>query len=318
MSFFSRSPYERRRLPKKQFFSGAKKKRVFSGNSAAEPFPVGIALLWMLALGVAFYTLLFSSLHTIDTFRVSGNSDILTSKIEEVGRDFLKQKVWYVFSESNYFVFSEERFEDYLLERLPKLSSVTAEKEFSHTLRVNVSERERILLWCVSESCLFLDEKGCTKNARFAEDPLNYPFLLRIADMSNAQTSEGDCPLASDIPSFVLRLTALFEKDMDIRLSEAPVLTPTRISRDIRFTTEEGWEIRTSANIAPEKIVATLKIFLSQELSPEERAKLRYIDLRTENRVFYSLLPVPEDVMSDDLQEKEGEKDASSSEKPRE
>lgn len=295
-----------------------KKRSIFSRNPSGRFFSLGIVILWGLALAVASYTLLFSSLHTIDTFRISGNSEIPVSKIEEAGREFLKQKVWHIFPKSNYFVFPEKRFEDYLLERLPKLSSVSVEKEFSHTLHVNVSERERILLWCASENCLLLDEKGCAKSARFAEDPLNFPSLLRLADMSNAPVSEGDCPLAADIPRFVLKLTSLFEKDMAIRLRDTPVLTPTRISRDIRFTTEEGWEIRTSADIAPEKIVATLKIFLSQEISPEERTKLRYIDLRTENRVFYSSIPVPEEVMSDDPQEKEEKKDETPSDKSKE
>lgn len=278
-------------------FFGFRKKRNAFATAGASRFPFGMVALWLAAGLVAAYTLLFSSLHEIDIVRVTGARDLGDERLESEVREFISRKLFLVFPGDNYFLFSGDRLERDLMGRFPKLSSVRIEKHFPHAIDVAVTERERIFLWCSGDGCLLIDEKGCAGDARFAEQEMNDPFLVRFTDESAAPMTAGDCSVSSDLPDTVLRLERGVREEAGLVL-RLPAFTPSRISREIRFRTEDGWEIWMNADIPPGKTLAALRAVLETEIAPEARVKLRYIDLRTENKAFYSFIqenPVPEE-----------------------
>lgn len=266
-------------------------------------FSFGMAALWVLAASVALYTIFFSSLHEIDVVRVSGASDLGNERLESEVKQFISQKIFSVFPGNNYFLFSGPRLTRDLLERFPKLASVRVEEHFPHSIEVFVVERERIFLWCSGGTCFLVDDRGCARDARYAEQELNNPFLVRITDESALPLSAGECPIPSDLRDVVLRLERGLRTEAGLAL-RLPAYTPSRISREIRFRTEEGWEVWMSADILPEKSLTILRTVLDAEIPPESRTKLRYIDLRTENKAFYSLIQETPPVEEGEQEEK--------------
>lgn len=293
---------------------GFRKKRSSFAAEGASGFPFGMAALWLTAGSVAAYTLLFSTLHEIDGVRVTGVRDIGDERLESEVREFLSRKLLLAFPGDNYFLFSGDRLERDLMGRFPKLSSVRVEKRFPHEIDISVTERDRIFLWCSGGGCFLVDEKGCTGDARFAEQEMNHPFLVRFTDESAVPMTAGDCSVPSDLPDIVLRLERGLREESSLAL-HLPAFTPSRISREIRFRTEEGWEIWMNADIPPEKTLAALRAVLETEIPPEGRVKLRYIDLRTENKAFYAF--IVEETPPADSGASEGT-DASSEEKKEE
>lgn len=297
--------------PRPGFFERSRKRKPFSAGEPHGAFPSGMAALWVTAGAVAVYTLLFSSLHQIDEVRVTGARDIGEDRVETAVREFLSRKIFRLFPGDNYFLFSGSRLEDDLADRFPKSDSVRVEKSFPHSIGVFITERDRIFLWCSGGPCFLVDGNGCTADARFAEQEMNEPFLVRFVDESAVPVAPGECSIPSGLPETVLLLERGLREKFGFTV-HLPASTPSRVAGEIRFRVEEGWEVRANAAVPPEKTFSALRAVLETEIPEERREKLRYIDLRTENKAFYSFIPeepVPENDKKDDEDKEEKKED---------
>jgi cell division septal protein FtsQ len=256
-----------------------------------------IAVLWAVFFMTVVYILFASSFHSITDISISGTDAVSDERIEVFFRDRMSGKRIGVFPKDNFFLLSSSEAEHALLEYFPKLRSVEIRKRFPGRIEVAVSERDRIPLWCVSGSCFLLDDAGKARDARFAESPENESFLFRVEDSGARVVAFGEQVLDERTLSRILGL------EREIRISGMVgivprAVTPSRVSGEFRFTTVEGWDIMTTVDPDPTTIVASLRLVLEKEIPEEKRTKLRYVDLRTEKKAFYSF--VPEEPVSDE------------------
>lgn len=304
MSWHAFPSKRRTENPKPGFFDRSRKRKPFSAGDSHGTFPFGMAALWTVAGVVAVYTLFFSSLHQIDEVRVTGMRDIGGDRLEIAVREFLSRKTFRMFPGDNYFLFSGDRLEGDLAERFPKLASVRVEKHFPHSIEVSVTERDRIFLWCSGGRCFLVDGDGCAADARFAEQEMNEPFLVRFTDESATPVAPGECFIPSGLPGSVLSIERGLREEFGFSVL-LPATSPSRISGEIRFRVEEGWEVWLNAAIPPGKTFSALRAVLETEIPEGRRTKLRYIDLRTENKAFYSFIP-EDPVLEEDKKDDEG------------
>lgn len=277
----------------------------------------GVATLWLTLLATATYILFVSPFHSITDVSVTGMTDVRKERLEVFLRDLVTGKRLFVFPKDNFFLFSSAAAEESLSESFPKLRSVEIRKRFPNRMEVTVSERDRIPLWCSSGACFLLGDDGKARDARFAEQSENEPFLFRIEDSSAQVVASGDSILDERTLFRVLRLERGIRESGAVSIVPRAV-SPSRVSGEFRFTTTDGWDILVSTEPDPETTVAALRLVLEKELPEERRAKLRYIDLRTEKKAFYSFIPdepapaeEPKDAAfsdSDDKKPKDGKK----------
>ncbi|MBP9752156.1 MAG: FtsQ-type POTRA domain-containing protein [Candidatus Moranbacteria bacterium] len=249
-----------------------------------------IAVLWAGFFMTVTYILFVSSFHSIADVSVSGTETVSDETIEAFFRDRMNGRRIGIFPKDNFFLLSSSEAEHALLEHFPKLRSVEIRKRFPGRIEVAVSERDRIPLWCVSGTCVLLGDDGAAKDARFAESSENEPFLFRIEDSGARAVAFGERILDERTLSRILGL------ESEIRISGTVgivprAVTPSRVSGEFRFTTVEGWDIMTTVDPDPTTIVASLRLVLEKEIPEEKRTKLRYVDLRTEKKAFYSFIP---------------------------
>lgn len=264
-------------------------------------------LLWAVFLGAIAYTLFFSPFHSLKYLSVSGNRDVPQSEIENFIREEWSRSILAVLPGNNFFLFRTGDMEYLLLRRFPKLETVEARKAFPNRLSVVVSERNRIFLFCSQGSCFLIDRDGRAVDATEATREENTPFLVRVEDAAGQGVESGTMIFDSDLPDVALRLERGMREDLGLSLV-SPIVMPSRVSGEFRFRTEVGWEVYAATDILPEKTVATLRLVLEDELPEEKREKLRYIDLRTENRAFYAFEEEKEQ------EEEEGQEDEETSE----
>lgn len=265
--------------------------------------------LWVVFLGAIGYTLFFSPFHSLEYLSVSGNRDVPQTEIENFIREEWSRLILAVLPGNNFFLFRTGDMEHLLLRRFPKLETVEARKTFPNRLSVVVSERNRIFLFCSRGSCFLIDRDGRAVDATEATRKENTPFLVRVEDATGQGAEPGTMIFAPDLPDIALRLERGLREDLGLSLV-SPIVMPSRVSGEFRFRTEAGWEVYAATDILPEKTVATLRLVLEDELPEERREKLRYIDLRTENRAFYAF-----EEEEQDEEENEGESEGSKEEK---
>lgn len=265
------------------FLEEKKKKRP---KRTAEPygFPWWVAVLWVVFFGILTYTLLFSEFDRLTVVSVSGLRDIPEDRLSGFVREELARKTLSFIPLDNFFLLRQDELSEDILRRFPKLSSVRIVKRFPNEIDIIVSERSRIFLFC-SGDCFLPDRDGKATDAAFAYLPENDPFILRVEDEGNRPVKIGDKLFGSGYPDAVLRTEEGIEGEAGISL-RTTATTPARVSNELRFTTEAGWDIMVSIDRDPVKTVRTLRLVLEKEIPEEKRSSLRYVDLRTDGRAF--------------------------------
>jgi hypothetical protein len=206
--------------------------------------------------------------------------------------------------------------EKIMLGEYPLLSSASVTRVFPDGMRIAVTERKKIILWCVGEpasdvtdatfsdgpvlppaspnrgesvggQCFFVDESGIARDASRALLIDNRDAAIFIIDMSGKPVAIGEKVFDSGYGTFVVELNEMFTEQLGIEL--VPHLTTvSRFANEVRAKTREGWEIYFGTDISIHSSLDALKLLFEKELPKELRAKLAYIDLRTENRVYYA------------------------------
>lgn len=243
--------------------------------------------LWTIFLGAIVYTIFFSPFHTLEYLSVSGNRDVPTTRIEGFIQQEWSRPSLFVLPGNNFFLFRVEDMEKRLLERFPKLETAEVRKIFPSRVRVMVAERDRIFLYCSGGRYFLVDREGRARDIPEAIRKENDPFFVRIEDTTGATIEPGTLLFEPEFPDVALRLERGLREESGLSFI-SPITMPSRVSRELRFRVEAGWEVYASADVLPEKTAATLRLVLEDELPEERREKLRYIDLRTENRAFYA------------------------------
>jgi len=165
----------------------------------------------------------------------------------------------------------------------PQLATFTFEKDFvNRKIMIFVEERKKAIIWCLeaSEKCYWADKDGFIFTA--APSPEGTFVVSVVRDYTQRDLDVGSNVLPDDL---FVNLDSIIEllKDVDIPVDELRI-------DDLKFkeataVVANGPEIYFSLLFDPsfgESVIESLKI------SPEWRT-IRYVDLRVENRAYYSL-----------------------------
>lgn len=252
---------------------------------------VGYAFLWMMFFGAALYTLLFSSLLRVKQKTFAPTETLSEREISSTIDEFLEGAWFGVIPKDTLPVAYLRRHtaEQLFLERFPILRSARVSFTFPETIALSFEERTKTLILCSAGPCFAVDERG------FAFDQSPRPAdtgsaddMLVIIDRSAKPVSFQDPNVSEEFldtfPS--LRADLLGERGIaTLRVAE----TPSRLSDELWFRTSEGWELRMSAVVPRERAFLALRLLFEKTLAQEDRTRLEYVDLRTENRIFYLL-----------------------------
>ena len=133
-----------------------------------------------------------------------------------------------------------------------------------------------------------IDEVGNAYNeADFSSPELTQNHLIKIVDKGLSRVKVGDNIL--DQP-YVQYVSSLKEQLQSLGLSiEGEYWTPALAADEINVKVTGGEELYFSTLFPLKSAIETLNIVLKKELSGNQPSEITYIDLRTENKVFYKL-----------------------------
>lgn len=230
----------------------------------------GISVL-VLLIGLIFILRLESL--QIKNIEVVGAQVIGSDAVQASARTVLAENYLWIIPKSNVFVYPDGSLKKFLFKTFPRFSSIDLTLTSTKSLNISVVEREPYALLCHLETgfpngCYFLDETGFVfDKAPFFSRGVYFTYL--ILDEPEKLLATVILPEFSELSQFINQFESEsieLREDFKLRLKSGPIIIWKR-----------------EANLS--KIYANLDSFLK---SPSiDAAKLKEIDLRTNNKIFY-------------------------------
>ena len=294
MSFFSKTKQKRNNqqgfvskmfpLSRKAVYRERREVAYAKKNDASD---WGVMLLWLCLGATTAYILFLSPYLLVEDSSISGAKHIPGERLEQFVTHELSGKYLGLVPRNNFFTLRTTQLESKLKQEYPLLKKATVTRVFPNTLRVELEECEKIVTWCSQGTCFMLDDNGViTENPRAYSDE-NKKYVLSVTDASGQTVSAGQRLFDWNFSAFVISLEPLMSERLGLSV-EDEFTTASRFSDELRVKTKDGWEIYLNTKIPLQKSLSTLALLFEKELSAEKRIQLKYVDLRTENRVYYA------------------------------
>ncbi|MDH4330423.1 MAG: FtsQ-type POTRA domain-containing protein [Candidatus Moranbacteria bacterium] len=241
-------------------------------------------------LMIVFYVLIFSSVLKIANIRVIGLSGLGNSEIQRSVEEYLSTRSFFVFPRNNLLVFQKKAVEDQLKEDFKKIRHVSVSKIFPDSVKIEISERDLLLLLCSRDECFMIDEEGrAYKKADFESKNIKENDLIQVFDLSEKEISEGSYVLKKEYCDFVMSIKEELHKKMGIVISQK-YETSSRIADEVIVKTSEGWKIYFDSQAPIDESLRFFETFFEKEIDQEKRSNLEYVDLRARSKIFYKLV----------------------------
>lgn len=250
-----------------------------------------VIALWISFIGEVIYVLFFAGFFTIAKISVEGVSDGSVLTAEQIRRHAEEpwQGKWlHLIPKNNILLVRSARIEERLRMRYPKLESAQVSKQFPDALSVQVSERPYQILWCSRDECFLVNGEGRTVDAHiFFQYPNEQGTVIRIQDTAEAPLSVDKQVLTSEDQRFVHDLVSDFSLRTGLKI-EGAIERPNLYAKEMRIRTDKGFLIFFNTRLSVAESLNTLMLVLEKEIPESEWDKIDYIDVRTENRIYYT------------------------------
>lgn len=232
--------------------------------------------------GISFYFVCLSSFFQIKEIKISGGQKIgLIEDLKNAIDHQINQKL-ILFHSKSIFLANLNKIRKAIIEQFPQISQINFKKKFPNILEVNIKERFPVAIFCQNEFCFLVDEEGI-----IFENNSSQNQLLKIQNLSQGQELKiGKEVIKKKILSSILEINSQLKNEFKIPLKEVLIFSEEKIS----VKTNEGWEIYFNPQKEIHWQLTKLKVVLEEEISPEKRKDLEYIDLRFGNFAPYRYL----------------------------
>lgn len=241
-------------------------------------------------VAVLVYSLFFAGFLQINDIDLAGNNSIPSEKITGAVENELKSGYWKFFLGEILFFFNSNKLERDLKMQFKKIKKISVEKKFPSRLKIEIEERNLILFLCSRGDCYFIDENGYAyKKADSSEMENQGGPIVKLIDGSGKNINEGEYVLLPRYVDFIIKIQEAVKTETGLEILNE-YRTESRISEEVIVQTKKGWDIYLNAKFPIEKSVYTLKTLLNRQIMLKELNDLEYIDLRSENKVFYRMI----------------------------
>ncbi len=267
-----------------------------------------ILFLWVLLIGVLVYLAFFSDFFLIGEPSNTGTNMVSSAALQASVKQQMTGKYFGIIPKNSFFIMRPPVLEERLRKEYPLFASVDVTRIFPDRLHIAVAEREKIVIWCFGEpvydtgdaapvdgTCSLIDEAGVAQDGSRAMLSENLPHVIFVSDMSGKPVTIGERVLEPQYGAFAIAMSAMFQGQIGVAI-EPRYMTASRFADELRVRTAEGWEAYFRTDVPIETSLNALKLLLMKELPETKRSQLAYIDLRTENRVYYTFRKEESDV----------------------
>lgn len=247
-------------------------------------------MLLVFFIGVVIYSFAFANFLEINEIAVDNQGTIGDVDIQKTVRGELDGKYLGVISKNNFIFFNSRKTELKLKNEFKKIKTVSVSKKFPDKINVRIEERNLILALCSRGECYFIDENGYAYERINPElEAENKNEIIELVDESGKEIKENEYVLLPSFVEFIVNVADEIKDDTSLEILNE-YRTRSRISEEVIVQTKKGWDIYLNAKFPIDKSTRTLKTLLNRHLMLKDLNELEYIDLRSENKVFYRMI----------------------------
>lgn len=253
------------------------------------------------------YTLFFSQVFAIQTITIHAQQGLNVEQLRSELYRQLDERVYGIFPQRSIFLFQQDQARKAASDAL-LVGSFSLKKKFPHSIEITVDGKEFQLLWYSKGSVHKVGGEGTiigdAGQATIASLPLG---LLRkqfgqdiLAVAPNVQKTPSHPPLIVDFrqqessqgvqviaKKDLEPLLLITEKARKAGIDVAYVLY-SREEPSITLIVRDGWEVRMTLDATTERQLGMVSTLLANTIK-KDRSKLNYIDVRFDNRAYYTL-----------------------------
>lgn len=236
--------------------------------------------------GVIVYSLFFAGFLSINQIGITGISELDEKNVLNVVNSEISGKYLKIIDKNNLLLANSHSIENILKSRFIKIESAKMTKKFPNTISIDIKERETAMVLCSNDDCYLIDWRGIAySKIDYSLPEIRDNRLVVLRDLSNKAVNAGEIIFTKSYLEHIVRIEEKVKSEIDVNM-EKRYETPSRVSADIRGTTQEGWRIFFSGNIDLQKEADMLRIVLDEKIG-DKRKDLEYVDLRSENKVYF-------------------------------
>jgi cell division septal protein FtsQ len=244
--------------------------------------------LWLLAGGELLYILFWAGVFSVQNIEIQYEGSIAHQELEQDIWGTLLGKWGNLIIRNNLLFIQEEKIMELMRGRHPKLAAVRIQKQFPHRLIVEAQDKPYQVLWCTGPDCFLVDGEGRAENSHaFFEHRDEQGRVYTLRDESQTPVTVGEKLLDEKESALLGNIVQYFELRTGFTIT-GELVRPGVFSQEIRITTNQGFRVFLSARLPFDQSLDALMLFLEREIPLEERDKVDYVDLRTENRIYYT------------------------------
>lgn len=244
---------------------------------------IAIFVVFLILVTVSFFVFAFVSQarrFQVEDVSIAGAQAISHSEIRDAATAILSERWLSLFSKGNIFLYPKQAIETQLAATFPRISDVELSRNslLAQTINVTIRERSPVAAWCEHDTCFLLDNGGMVFALQSGED---VPYVFRgglLPDVSPI----GQTFLKgrfTEMRSFLELLT---------REGYAPRELTVVNDTDFSVTLTDGLIAYFSFSHAHMEAVRHIMLALESEALREKRDELASIDVRFDNKVYYT------------------------------
>lgn len=247
------------------------------------------SLLAIVFIGVTIYSFIFSSFLEVEKIPIVGLKKISSDEIQQEVNNLKNGKYLELIPKNNFLFLRSGKIKQKLKDKFKRIDEVEVEKKFPNQIKIKITERNTILVLCAEGNCYFVDRNGnAYAKADFNSDELKQNNLIKLIDESNKKIKEGENIFSEKFVKFVTNVSSKFKEKLNIDLFDE-YRTRSCVAEEIIVQTSRGWDIYLSTRFPIKKSIRMIKILFDKQLTLKEINNLEYIDLRSENKIFYRM-----------------------------
>ena len=237
-----------------------------------------LGVLFLCLLVFLSYFLFFSDTYQVKKIIITGEQKVSEEEFRLLIEKKLENKILF-WKTKSIFLFNLEEIRKDILDNFPQTAEIQIRREIPDTISILVRERAGVANWCQEEHCFLLDIDGVI----FEENSSN-PELIKIMDRQKLPPFIlGTKVIEKDFLSKILEVERKLKTDFNLLLQEISLVSEERLN----IKTAEGWEIFLNPQGDIGWQITKLSTVLAEEIPPENRDNLDYIELRFGNFAPY-------------------------------